>query len=81
MLPSLIIDFNRRCPMPVRRLLSMLWRYYVKWNAKIAKWKAVMKLRPIRVDACIFGGYSALSAAGFARWFGDIRRASRPISE
>lgn len=40
-----------------------------------------MKLRPIRVDACLLGNDGGVSAAQFARMIGDIRRASRPISE
>jgi len=39
------------------------------------------KLVPIRVDACLQGGDNGVSAATFARMIGDIRRASRPISE
>jgi hypothetical protein len=38
-------------------------------------------MRPIRVDACLLGGDNGISAASFARMVGDIRRASRPISE
>jgi hypothetical protein len=40
-----------------------------------------MQMRPIRVDACLLGGDNGVSAASFARMVGDIRRASRPISE
>ncbi len=40
-----------------------------------------MKLTPIRVDKCLLGGDNGISAARFARMVGDIRRASRPISE
>jgi hypothetical protein len=40
-----------------------------------------MKLVPIRVDACLQGGDNGVSAATFARMIGDLRRASRPISE
>jgi hypothetical protein len=42
---------------------------------------ARMRLKPIRVDACLLGGDNGISAASFARMVGDIRRASRPISE
>jgi hypothetical protein len=40
-----------------------------------------MKLATIRVDACLQGGDNGVAAATFARMIGDIRRASRPISE
>lgn len=40
-----------------------------------------MKLVPIQVDACLQGGDNGNSSAAFARMVGDIRRASRPISE
>ncbi|MGA3079776.1 MAG: polysaccharide biosynthesis C-terminal domain-containing protein [Terracidiphilus sp.] len=40
-----------------------------------------MKLKPIRVDACLQGGDNGVPAATFARMTGDIRRASRPISD
>ncbi len=40
-----------------------------------------VKLTSIRVDACLLGGDNGVSASRFARIVGDIRRASRPISE
>jgi hypothetical protein len=40
-----------------------------------------MRLKPILVDACLLGGDSGITSARFARMVGDIRRASRPISE
>jgi hypothetical protein len=40
-----------------------------------------MQMKTVRVDACLLGGDSGMTSAKFARMVGDIRRASRPISE
>ena len=40
-----------------------------------------MKLKPIRVDACLRGYENGVSVATFARITGDIRRGSSPIPE
>ena len=40
-----------------------------------------MRMKTIRVDACLLGGDSGMTSEKFARLAGDIRRASRPISE
>jgi hypothetical protein len=74
MLHSLITKVYLNLPMPVRRWISRLKKKYVKLKLRI-------QLRPIRVDACLLGGDNGVSAASFARKVGDIRRASRPISE
>lgn len=60
--------------MPVRRRISKLKTSCVRQALK-------MQLKPIRVDACLLGGDSGISASRFARMIGDIRRPSRPISE
>lgn len=64
----------RRFPTPVRRKISRIKSRYVSWALK-------MRLQPIRVDACLLGGDNGVSAATFARMVGDVRRASRAISE
>jgi hypothetical protein len=74
MIPSLIKDVYHKCPMQVRRLISSLKESCLKLAVK-------MRLKPIRVDACLWGYENGVSAARFARMIGDLRRASRPISE
>jgi hypothetical protein len=60
--------------MPVRRRVASLRENYGRLAAKA-------RLKTIRVDACLLGGDNGLTSAKFARLAGDIRRASRPISE
>jgi len=61
-------------PMPVRRRLASL-----RENYSLLATKA--RLKTIRVDACLLGGDNGLTSAKFARLAGDLRRASRHISE
>ena len=65
--------FRRTCPTPVRRRV-----FGMREAARGLAQK--MMLRSVRVDACLLGGDSGVSAARFARMVGDIRRASCPIS-
>jgi hypothetical protein len=74
MFSLLIMKIYLSLPAPVRRSLSSLKKKYVRLRLR-------MQLRPIRVDACLLGGDNGVSAAGFARMVGDIRRPSRSISE
>ncbi|MGA2170218.1 MAG: polysaccharide biosynthesis C-terminal domain-containing protein [Terracidiphilus sp.] len=72
---SMIMNACRRhLPKSVRERAWSLQRSYKGIALK-------RKLVPIRVDACLQGGDNGVSAATFARMIGDIRRASRPISE
>jgi hypothetical protein len=74
MIPSLIKDVYHKCPMPVRRRISSLKVSCLKLAVK-------MRLKPIRVDACLLGGDDGISATSFTLITGDVRRASMPISE
>jgi glycosyltransferase involved in cell wall biosynthesis len=71
---SLILGFYRTFPLPVRRKISNLEKSCVSLALK-------MRMKPLRIDACLLGGDNGVPAANFARMVGDIRRASRPISE
>jgi O-antigen/teichoic acid export membrane protein len=65
-----------------RRSFSMAARQHL-WNIR-KSYSGIalkMKLVPIKVDACLRGGDNGVPAATFARMRGDIRYASRPISE
>lgn len=73
MYPPLISGIYRSLPMPIRRRISSLKKSCVRQALR-------MRLKPIRVDACLLGGDNGVPAASFARMVGDIRRASRPIS-
>lgn len=53
------------------------FRITKQWNGRVLP----SRLVPIRVDACLRGGDSGIPAAQFARLAGDLRWASRPISE
>jgi hypothetical protein len=66
--------YRRACPVAVRQRLFRIREDVLRLTEKV-------KLTPIRVDACLLGGDNGVSAARFARIVGDIRRASRPISE
>jgi O-antigen/teichoic acid export membrane protein len=72
---SLVLGaYRRSLSMSARQHVSAIW----KWCRGI---KLKVTLVPIRVDLCLQGGDNGVSAASFARMIGDIRRASRPISE
>ena len=71
---SIIRRIYRKFPSPLRRQVSSLKGSYTQLATK-------MKLKPIRVDKCLLGGDSGITSARFARMVGDIRRASRPVSE
>lgn len=73
MFMALIHRVYRKLPTPVRRGISGV-------RTRSAKAITKMKLKTIRVDACLLGGDSGVSSARFARMAGDIRRASCPIS-
>lgn len=60
--------------MPVRQRAFRIRRGVLLLTQKV-------KLKPIRVDACLLGGDNGIPAAHFARVVGDIRRPSRPIAE
>lgn len=65
-----------------RKILSSSVRQRVLRIRKNSKGIALkLKLSPIPVEACLQGGDNGIPAATFARMVGDIRRASRPISE
>jgi hypothetical protein len=66
--------YRKHVPASVRKSIGNLWKRCKEIALKL-------KLRPIRVDACLLGGDSGVSPARFARLVGDIRRASRPVSE
>ena len=71
---SIIRRIYRKFPSPLRRQVSNLKGSYTRLAIK-------MKLKPIRVEACLLGGDSGIASARFAHMVGDIRRPSRPISE
>lgn len=75
MFPPLIMNiYHRSCPMPVRRRVSST-------REACARLASKLKLKTIDIDACLLGGDSGFSSSAFARKIGDLRRASRPISE
>jgi SAM-dependent methyltransferase len=71
---SIIRRIYRKFSKPVRPQVSSIKGVYTDLAIK-------MKLQPIRVEACLLGGDNGISSARFARMVGDIRRASRPVSE
>lgn len=74
MIPPLIQDIYYHCPKPIRRRIFGLGHTCAGLALKI-------KLKPIRVDACLRGRENGLSVAALARITGDYRRGSSPISE
>jgi hypothetical protein len=74
MLSSLISGVCHNCPKLVRQKILSLKKSCERVAVKI-------RLKPIRVDACLLGGDNGVSAACYACLVHDIRRASRPISE
>ncbi len=75
MLPPLILDIYRRTlPIPVRRRI-------LRTRETCARLASKLKMKTINLDACLLGGDSGFSSSSFARKVGDLRRASRPISE
>jgi len=72
--PLLLRAYRRGLPASTRQRLSGLRKRYKGIALR-------MKMAPIRVEACLQGGDNGVSAASFARMTGDLRRASRPISE
>ena len=74
MVSYLIMRAYRSIPMPARQRISSL-----KERLKEAARK--MRLETIPVDACLQGGDSGMSAGGFSRMVGDVRRSSRSIAE
>jgi hypothetical protein len=74
MFSSFILKAYRKSPAPVRRKMSGFRRKYKKLASKV-------RLKTIAVDACLFGGYNGVSAAGYARLYEDIRRPSLRIWE
>jgi O-antigen/teichoic acid export membrane protein len=81
-LPERNIGFSAMIAIAYQRTLPASARRYLLDLRNTCKGLALKaKLKPIRVDACLQGGDNGISAATFARMTGDIRRASRPISE
>ena len=74
MLASAISSVYHKFPLPIRRQISGL-------KESCARLAINMRLKTFRVDACLWGYENGIPAASFARMIGDIRRASRPISE
>jgi hypothetical protein len=66
--------YRRTCPEVVRQRVFRIKEGVLRLTNK-------MKRRSVRVDACLLGGDNGLTGTRFARIVGDIRRASRPISE
>jgi hypothetical protein len=71
---SLKRTYRKTCPAQVRRRISGV-------RDAFAGLALGMKLKPIRVDACLRGYENGVSASTIARITGDIRRGSSPISE
>jgi O-antigen/teichoic acid export membrane protein len=72
--PVILKTYRRSLPMSVRERMRNFERVCMGVANK-------MRLVPIQVDACLQGGDNGVAGTTFARMSGDIRRASRPISE
>jgi len=75
MVSNLIEEIYRRSvPAPARK-------WFFDFRGQCRGMAQSIKLLPIRLDACLQGGDNGNTSAAFARMVGDLRRASRPISE
>jgi len=74
MIPPLIRDIYQHFPISVRRRIQEIRHTGAGLALKL-------KLKPIRVDACLRGNENGLSAAALVRVTGDSRSGSSPISE
>jgi SAM-dependent methyltransferase len=73
-LPLISNIYHQACPMPVRRRI-------LRTREACARLASKLKRKTIDLDACLLGGDSGFSSSSFARKVGDLRRASRPVSE
>ena len=71
---SIVGRIFHKFPAPIRRRIT-------SFNENCRRLALKLQMKTIRVDACLLGGDSGMTSAKFARLVGDIRRASRPISE